>query len=319
MKNTVVEASYIGNHALHIERRLDWNDVVPAARPAVAQAIRANDPNANELINSNRRLPGIASIFLAEATGDSSYHALQIWANRRFSDRLAFQVAYTWSHAITNVPLSFDSGTTDPLNYDLDRGDANLDRRQMFVANAVFVLPSFKRLNAVASGILGDWQLNVIASLLDGTPLDITSGANTAGLAGSFANLGQRPDLVPGVPVYLHNSGDRSHYLNPDAFALPDAGQFGNLGRGAIRGPGIKNFDFSVVKNWRMRDHYGIQFRAEMFNAFNHPNFRFVDTNLSFDNVEGSENFGKPLNPSFGILTATRGSREVQFGFKFSF
>ncbi|HKA21162.1 MAG TPA: TonB-dependent receptor [Blastocatellia bacterium] len=101
MKNTVVEASYIGNHALHIERLLDWNDVVPSARPQVAQAVRANDPIANDLINSNRRLPGIASIFMTEATGDSSYHALQIWANRRFSDRLAFQAAYTWSHAIT--------------------------------------------------------------------------------------------------------------------------------------------------------------------------------------------------------------------------
>src|SRR5262249_52513612 len=68
-KNTVVEASYIGNHALHIERGLDWNDVLPSGRPAVAQAIRANDPNANDLINSNRRLPGISSIFLAEGSG----------------------------------------------------------------------------------------------------------------------------------------------------------------------------------------------------------------------------------------------------------
>src|SRR4030095_14324619 len=141
------------------------------------------------------------------------------------------QVAYTWSHAITNVPLSLGGGTTDPLNYNLDRGDANFDRRQMFVANAVYVLPSFKKLNGVASGILVDWQLNVIASLLGGTPVDVTSGANTAGLAGSVANLGQRPHLVPAVPVYLHNSGDHVRYLNPSAFALPDTGQFGNLGR----------------------------------------------------------------------------------------
>jgi len=320
MKNTVVEASYIGNHGLHIERFVDWNDVIPSARPAVAQAIRANDPIANDLINSNRRLPGIASTYLREATGDSSYHALQIWANRRFSDRLAFQAAYTWSHAITNVPLAaFQGGASDPFNYELDRGDADLDRRHMFVANAVVVLPSFKKLNTLASRILGDWQVNVIASLLDGTPIDVSSGANTAGLAPSSVNIGQRPDLVPGVPVYLNNSGDRSRYLNPSAFALPDAGKFGNLGRGAIRGPGIKNFDFSVVKNWRMRDYYSVQFRAEMFNAFNHPNFRFVDTNLSFDNIEGSETFGKPLNPIFGTLNGTRGAREIQFGFKFIF
>jgi hypothetical protein len=257
---------------------------------------------------------------MVESTGDSSYHALQIWANRRFSDRLAFQAAYTWSHAITDVSLAaFTNGTTDPFNHNLDRGDADLDRRQMFVANAVYVLPSVKRWGAVASHILGDWQLNVIASFLAGTPIDVRSGANTAGLAASFGNLDQRPDLIPGVPVYLHNAGDPLQYLNPAAFSLPAVGKFGNLGRGAIRGPGSKNFDLSVVKNWRARDRYNLQFRAEMFNAFNHVNFKWVDVGLSLDNVAGDENFGKSLNPNFGQITGTRGPREVQLGLKFNF
>ena len=145
------------------------------------------------------------------------------------------------------------------------------------------------------------------------------SGANTAGLADSFANLGQRPNLVLGVPIYLHNPGDRLQYLNPAAFSLPEVGRFGSLGRGSIRGPGSKNFDLSVVKNWRIHDHSSFQFRAEMFNAFNHTNFNGVDANLSFDNVAGDENFGKPLNSNFGRLTGTRGPREIQFGLKFNF
>jgi len=320
MKNTVVEASYIGNHALHIERSLDWNDVVPSARLAVAQAVRAGDPNANNLISASRRLPGVATVFMHESTGDSSYHALQIWANRRFSERLAFQAAYTWSHAITNVPLAaFNNGAVDPFNYNLDRGDADLDRRQMFVGNAVYVLPSFKRWGAIASHILGDWQLNGIASFLGGTPLDVASGANTAGLAVSFRNSAQRPNLVSGVPVYLHNPSDPLQYLNPAAFSLPEVGQYGSLGRGSIRGPSIKNFDLSVVKNWKMHDRYSLQFRAEMFNAFNHPNFTGIDAGLSLNNVAGDENFGKPLNQNFGRITATQGPREIQFGLKFSF
>src|SRR6266404_4136743 len=168
MKNTVVEASYIGNHALHLPRYLNWNDVVPSGRTAVAQAIRINAPNVDDLFNANRKMVGVGDIFMSESTGDSSYHALQIWANRRFSDRLAFQAAYTWGHAITNVPLSaFNAGTTDPFNYNLDHGDADLDRRQMLVANAVYVLPSFKRWGTVASHILGDWQLSGIASFLE--------------------------------------------------------------------------------------------------------------------------------------------------------
>jgi outer membrane receptor protein involved in Fe transport len=319
MKNTVVEASYIGNHALLIERTLDWNDVVPSARLAVAQAVRANDPIANDLINASRRLRGIGSVNMHESSGDSTYHALQVWANRRFSKGLAFQAAYTWSHAITNVPLAaFNNGATDPFNFSLDRGDADLDRRQMFVANAVYVLPSFKRWGALRH-ILGDWQLNGIASFLGGTPLDVTSGANTAGVSTCCGNIGQRPNLILGVPIYIHNQGDRLQHLNPEAFSLPAVGQFGSLGRGSIRGPGSRNFDLSVVKNWRMRDRYSLQFRAEMFNAFNRANFNGVSTDLSLNNVAGDENFGKPLNPNFGRITATRGPREIQFGLKFSF
>ncbi|HEV8367311.1 MAG TPA: carboxypeptidase regulatory-like domain-containing protein, partial [Pyrinomonadaceae bacterium] len=319
MKNTVVEASYIGNHALHIERPLEWNEVVPSARLAVAQAVRANDPSATGLINAGRRLPGVASIFMTESTGDSSYNALQVWANRRFSDRLAFQGAYTWSHAITNVPLSaFSAGATDPFNYNFDDGDADLDRRQMFVTNAVYLLPSFRKWGAVANQILGNWQLNAITSLLGGIPIDVTSGANTAGLAISDF-LRQRPNLVLGVPIYLHNAGDSLQYLNPAAFSLPEVGQFGSLGRGSIRGPRIKNFDLSVVKNWRIRERYNLQFRAEMFNAFNHANFKDIDAELRLNNIAGDENFGKPLNPNFGRITATQGPREIQFGLKFSF
>jgi hypothetical protein len=318
MKNTVVEASYLGNHALHLERYVDWNEVVPVARLGVAQAVRADDPAAFALINAGRRLPGVGPVSTRESTGDSSYHALQIWANRRFSERLAFQVAYTWSHTITNVALTaFTGGAADPFNHDLDRGDADLDRRQMFVGNAVYVLPEVKKWGAVANQILGDWQLNVIASFLDGTPLDVLSGANTAGLA--FGNNDQRPDLIPGVPVYLDRKGDALQYLNPNAFSLPDVGKFGNLGRGTIRGPGISTVDLSVVKNWRLTERQSLQLRVEMFNVFNHTNFQNVDAGLFFDNVAAHETFGKPLNSSFGQLIGTRGPREIQLGLKFNF
>ena len=106
----------------------------------------------------------------------------------------------------------------------------------MFVANTVYVLPSFKSKGAFVSHILGDWQLNGIVSLLDGTPIDVQSGANTAGLSAPGT---QRPDLVPGVPIYL-NTGNATQFLNPAAFALPGVGKFGSLGRGAIRGPGSR-------------------------------------------------------------------------------
>jgi hypothetical protein len=225
---------------------------------------------------------------------------------------LAFQAAYTLSRTISNVPTqSYVSATTDVFNYDLDKGYADLDRRQALVLNAVYALPSFKNLGAVGSALLGDWQLNSIASFYSGTPLNILSGVNRAGLIG---NSTQRPDRVPGVPLYLHIAGDPLSIINPAAFAIPAVGTFGNLKRGDVRGPGISNIDFSVAKNWKVKERYGIQFRTEMFNVFNHTNFRAHNLSQAGGGIENVLS-----NSGFGKATSTRGPREIQFGFKFTF
>ncbi len=300
IKDTVVEASYIGNHGLHIWRRgVQYNEIVPGARLENAELIAAGLPN-TDFVAANRIHPGLGPVVGSESSGDSHYHALQVWVNRRFANRLSFQAAYTWSHTISNVPLtSFTTATTDPFNYDLDRGDADLDRRHMFVFNAVYVLPSLKQWGPIASSVLGDWQLNTIFSALSGVPIDLTTNTNTAGLASGT----QRPNLVPGQPIYLH--GDPRFLLNPAAFAIPSPGQFGDVGRGVVRAPGLNNVDFSVNKNWRVRERYGMQFRAEMFNAFNHLNLTTVDNNFT--------------SGTFGQLSGSRGPREIQFGLKFTF
>jgi hypothetical protein len=331
MKNTVGEFSYIGNHGFHIWRRgINVNDVVPSARATIAQDLQ-NGVDTTAFVAANRVLPGLGPITIDNSTGNSHYHAFQAWINRRFSDRLAFQVSYTWSHTITDVPLtSFTSNTSDLFNYNLDRGDADLDRRQTFVANAIYVLPSLKdRLGLVGDEILGGWQFNGIFSYFGSTPFDVCTGANTAGLANT-SNVCFRPDVVPGVPIYLH-TGNPLQWLNPAAFALPAAGRFGNMGRGAVRTPGSNVLDLSINKNFRFKERYGIQFRAEMFNALNHPNFVGVDNQLSLNNNFYSDpatktknpNFGKSSNADFGFLggdtAGGRGPREIQFGIKFSF
>jgi len=213
------------------------------------------------------------------------------------------------------VPVtSFQSATTDPFNYKLDKGDADLDRRHVFVANAVYVLPSFRQWGSIAHHALGDWQLNGIYTYLSGVPIDVQSGANTAGLE---AQSTQRPDLVAGVPIYLDNG---TQWLNPAAFKLPALGTFGNLGRGVIRMPSRKNVDFSVNKNWRIGERYGIQFRTEIFNVFNRVNYVSLETSdLSFNNTAGDPNLGKATAAGFGRFNRDAGPREIQFGFKFNF
>jgi hypothetical protein len=262
--------------------------------------------------NAFRRFGFANNVTRDESTGDSNYHALQVWINRRFSNRMAFQAAYTLSRTISNVPTqSYVSGTTDVFNYDLDKGYADLDRRHAFVFNIVYALPSFKNLGAVGSAVLGDWQLNSIASFYSGTPLNILSGVNRAGLIG---NTTQRPDRVSGVPLYLNIPGDPVAIINPAAFSIPAVGTFGNLKRGDVRGPGISNIDFSVAKNWKVKERYGIQFRTEMFNVFNHTNFRAHNASQAGGGIENNLS-----NSGFGRASSTRGPREIQFGFKFTF
>src|SRR5882724_8683108 len=316
LKNTVAEISYIGNHGTHIWRRgVKFNEVPPDRRAAVVAARNAS--NAQAIADSNRIFPNLGPITMSQSNGISDYKALQFWVNRRFTDSLSYQIAYTLSNATSNVPLtSFTSATTDPFNFNLDKGDSDLDRRHMLVSNAVYALPTFKKWGSLASNILGNWQVNGIVTLLSGIPLDVSTGLNAQyfGLA-SAAPAGFRPDLVPGVPIYLHTP-DKTQYLNPAAFTAPAPGQFGNLKRGFVRQPGIKNVDFSVAKNWKMRERYGLQFRAEMFNLFNHTNFNGFDPGLSgrFDSgkfIIGNNNFGK--------LNTDRGPRNIQFGIKFNF
>jgi hypothetical protein len=316
MKNTVAEVSYIGNHGTHIWRRgVFFNEVPPDKRAAVVQAFITHDPNAQAIANSNRIFPNLGGITMSQSNGISDYKAIQVWINRRFADRLSYQVAYTLSRATSNVPLtSFTSATTDPFNFNLDKGDSDLDRRHMFVSNAVYSLPDFKRWGSLASQVLGNWQLNGIVTLLSGIPLDVTTGVS-AGYFGLASNApgGYRPDLVPGVPIYV-NGPDKTVYLNPAAFTLPAPGRFGNLRRGLVRQPGLSNVDFSVAKNWKFRERYGLQFRAEMFNLFNHTNFNGFDPGMSIDPFTGAKN-----NGNFGRLNSDRGPRNIQFGLKFNF
>jgi hypothetical protein len=285
---------------------LNFNEVPPDHRAAVINAFRAGDPNLDAITNANRRFPAVGPVTLSESTGKSTYHGLQAQLNRRFTNRVAWGLAYTWGHAISNVPItSFTSNTTDPFNVDLDRGDADLDRRQMFIANAVYQLPSFSGRSAAIRHILGDWQLSGIGSFIGGNPINVTvSGIDSHqfGLAAGPAG-GLRPNLVSGA-IYLKNG---TQWLNRAAFARPPTtqSQFGTLGSGLVRMPAIKNIDLAVAKNWRFKERYGFQFRTELFNAFNHVNYDGIVTDIT--------------SPNFGQLNHARLPREIQFGFKFTF
>jgi hypothetical protein len=139
-----------------------------------------------------------------------------------------------------------------------------------------------------------------------------TDRANTGNRTSGGTGGGQRPDFVPlpGCSVNAINPGNPNNYIKTQCFAFPLAGELGNLGRNTLRAPGLQEFDPSLFKNWSLREEVRLQFRAEFFNAFNHPNFQMRSPKL----FDGNGN----LIPTATIIapsTATS-AREIQFGLR---
>jgi hypothetical protein len=152
------------------------------------------------------------------------------------------------------------------------------------------------------------WQFNTIVTLLSGFPFTPQIGSNRSG-DGDTRNP-DRPSLNPAFsgPVVL---GNPNRWFNPDAFVLPIAGTYGNLGRGVYSGPGLADVDASLFKSTAINERTNLQFRAEFFNVLNHANFGTPNATV-FSNGA--------ISPSAGLITSTATtSRQIQFGLKLIF
>jgi hypothetical protein len=147
-----------------------------------------------------------------------------------------------------------------------------------------------------------------IFTYTSGAPLNVTTGVNQAW---SPVNTPERPNYTPGCNW---QNGTVTQWYNPSCFTLPPVGIIGDLGRYALIGPGLVNQDFSIMKDTKIRERLDIQFRAEFFNIFNHPDFG-EPTSTNF--VSGATVGTGKINPSAGIITTTtNNSRQIQFGLK---
>jgi hypothetical protein len=180
-----------------------------------------------------------------------------------------------------------------------DRSNTNIDVRHVLTMNGVYQLPfgsgkQFLNGNGLASQILGGWALAGIVSARTGLPLNITITRKASDMLDGNTSS-QRPNLVPGVPLYAANQ-TISNWLNPAAFSIPAKGTWGNLGRYVARGPGNFEIDSSLTKNFRLSERLNFNFRAAAFNLFNHPMYKNPGSSL------GSFSGGKPSS-SFGVIT----------------
>ena len=186
-----------------------------------------------------------------------------------------------------------------------DRSSTTYDVRHVMTTNAVYQLPfgkgtKFPNGSGPLSQLVGGWELAGIASARTGLPVNITVSRSAGALLDGNTS-GQRPNLVPGVPIYAANQ-TINNWFNPAAFSAPANGTWGNLGRYIADGPGAYEIDSSLQKRFRLTEKVAINFRAAAFNLLNHPEYKNPGASIGSVTGSGSNLSIKP-SASFGRIT----------------
>ena len=285
------------------------------------------------LLNPN---PNFTIIRLTSNAAESSYRAAQIQYVRRLSRGFQAVANYTWSYAADNASsdslarLRITEGGTDPVAAtpnvfaaNLGRGPSDFDVRQSLTAAASYNLPARHNSSVIAKA-LNDWSVNAVFRARTATPVNIVVRSEVVG-EDLVLEL-QRPDLVPGIPVYLSDptvAGGRR--INRAAFTIPAQIRQGTLGYNAIRGFGMSQLDLALVRQFHCGDRVKLEFRSEAFNILNHPNFGAPNNILSSSLFgQSTQMLGRSLgtggiNGGLSPIYQIGGSRSIQLALKVLF
>ena len=281
--NLAMHLAYVGSESYHQTTVLDQNPGVYSTDPAVS--------------GSRTFFPAFGQILTDTSLGTASYHSLQASIEKKLSYNLQFQSNLTWSHTIdltSSGNISFGNpALPNPFNIRYNRGNSLLDIPLISTTNFVYTTPELSKVNPLLRYTLGGWEVSAIFTLQSGFPFTVAGGgSNNNSGAQQYSD---RADLVPGVLVHSHQ-GSKSQwlqqYFNPSAFQANAPGTFGNSPKNVLRGPGLNTADAALIKNWAVRERYALQFRFELFNAFNHPSFGTPNTNLTAGNVGAITSIG---------------------------
>ena len=260
-----------------------------------------------------RPLPQFGKFGIKYNDSNTNFNALQASVKRSFTRGWLWQTQYMWSHSIGDG--SIGTGETASVENSncraCDRSSTLYDVRQTLNVNSVYDIPT-GHLTGIAGKVFGGWELSGIASASTGRPVNVTvTRSSSSMLDGNASN--QRPDLMPGVPIYPVNQ-TIYNWFNPAAFAVPAKNTWGTLGRNVARGPGYYELDTAVEKNIPMTERVHLKFRAEAFNLFNHPMFANPASNFS-----SASNFGKITNPRSTAAVGIGLPRRLQFMLRLEF
>jgi hypothetical protein len=266
-------------------------------------------------------VPVFTDIFAEDTIANSNYNALEMMLQKRFSHGLQFQAAYTYSKSIDDGS-TFEE-TLDPFNYRASRGLSLFNSKQRFVVSYDWELP-VRKYSGFAGRVLDDWEVSGITQFQSGFPIRLNTeddtelinslfflGTEAPSLVAPFQKLDPRKtytNLGLTTPGYWFNPNDFATAATPNGAPVPPLGSFNNgTQRTICCGPGLIDFDFSVHKKIVLSETRYLQFRAEIFNVFNHTNYSNPDGGFS----DGPTSFGK--------ITTAGDPRLLQFALKFFF
>jgi len=320
MKDTVLEAAFIGSESHHLQRNGEWNTPVPIS-PGVFPAV---------FNQANRINPNFGSLTVARWDANADYDALQITLRRRTASGLQYQLFYTYSKSIDQKStLAGGESRQEPntvldfQNRNADRGLSAFDARHNFVISTTYPLPFHFRQKMLGT-VFGGWTINGIGTFRTGEPIDARVGSNIS--ANGDRWFPDRPNLNPGFsnnPTSGVSAGCKigsrtiaagtplgtpSLWYDPCAFSRPAPGTYGNLGRNTLTGPGFQDVDASLEKVFKPIERVNVQARAEVFNLLDHANLYIPGFNV----FAGSAGVATRL-------TSYPGGRELQFGLKVLF
>jgi hypothetical protein len=301
-RNVSLEVNYVGSAGVHLRRFTSYNTAPPGPGN----------------INARRPFPIFNGTFqVTNAPSHSSYDALQVRLQRRFSSGLTLLSSFSYGKSIDNGSAIRQQGNdlqqpSDDYNLRSVRGLSSFDFRRRLTNSILYELPfgKGKPLLGTAGGvwntIVGGWQAGTMLTFQDGFPFTPTCGSSAVQNGGDTC----LPDATGINPNLPRDQQDPRHFFNTAAFVdrLPGGVQYryGNAGRGTIIGPGIIDWDFSLTKNFRLAERKSIEFRTEFFNIPNHPIFGFPGAS--------------PGTSTYGVISSTAvDSRQLQFGLKFLF
>ncbi|HEY4355558.1 MAG TPA: carboxypeptidase regulatory-like domain-containing protein, partial [Acidobacteriaceae bacterium] len=309
LSNTSVEVNYVGSRSTNLTYRRNLNQGaagIEGANPGVAR-------------NALRPFKGYGEIYQYSNGEHSNYNALQARMQTRFNKGGLVTLSYTWAKSLTDGS-TFDYQPQDSTNIHADYGPANYTQPKIFVASYVYPIPFWQHEHAWYKQVLGGWQISGITRISSGIPINVIqpSGLSVAGNLVTTANVAQRPNLV-GNP-YAHGG---KQYLNYTAFHAPAAGSYGNLHYDDTKGPLFNNWDAAMQKNISIHEGFGMEFRAEMFNAPNHLSPFAISGTLGAQQADGSyqPNFSSTggFQNAFGQVTSATDPRTMEFVLRLKF